>query len=159
MKEGRGGREGEEESARGPDAPLDGFRDLPQVRVAVRELGPRIADSDDRLAGEDRSGEAFRAEPGSVQEPELVSPAEPLLRAQLRDVCRHKQTLYAEAGNMIQMDDSHHLRVSSRIGSDAPPARHRSSLAMVPVQFRRSRPTPGALGTRGSAALELPQLK
>ena len=65
-----------------PHAALDGFGDRAQVRVAVVQFAPGIADADDRLVLEYVGGEAFRAQPGAAREAIVAGVAEPFLAAQ-----------------------------------------------------------------------------
>ena len=74
-------RELERQAAGLPDAALDVLGDDPQVRVAGRELAPRVADADHRAAVED-VGRIAAAVPAAVRERERVEPGEPRVRAQ-----------------------------------------------------------------------------
>jgi hypothetical protein len=77
----------EREAAGAPHAALDGVGDLPEMRVAVRELGPGVADADDGTAVKDDVAESFRLESRAMHESVEVVPPEPVAASEL--VCCH----------------------------------------------------------------------
>jgi hypothetical protein len=62
-------RELERKAAGRPHPAPHALGDLPQMGVAVRQLGPRVRDADDGAAVEDDVAEAFGLEPGAMHEP------------------------------------------------------------------------------------------
>src|SRR6185295_20013490 len=80
-------RELEREAARAQHAALHGVRELTQMRVAVRELRPRVADADHRTAVEHVLAEAFGLDPRAVHESVEVVAAEPV--AAPKRLCCH----------------------------------------------------------------------
>ena len=75
----RDGGELERESARRPDAALDGLGYLAQVRVAVGQLTPGVTNADDGLVLKNSVGETLGLHPRAVDEAEFVFAAEPVL--------------------------------------------------------------------------------
>ena len=75
------------------DAALDVLRELAEVGVAGRQLGPRVADPDDGLALEFVVGDALVLHPAPVHESVLVGGTEPVGRSELEGGCRH-ETLF-----------------------------------------------------------------
>src|SRR6185369_14743563 len=78
----RDGRELQREAARGEHSALHRLRHLPQVRVAVGQLGPGVGDADDRAAVEHQLAEALRLDPRAMGEAVQVLLAEPVVAAQ-----------------------------------------------------------------------------
>src|SRR4030095_16991617 len=77
-------RELEREAAGAPHPALDRLRHLAQVRVAVVQLRPRVADADHRAAVEYRLAEALGLEIGSVHEAVEILGGEPVAAAERR---------------------------------------------------------------------------
>jgi hypothetical protein len=76
-------RELEREAAHLVDAALHVLRDLAEVAVAGRELGPGVADADDRAAVEQVVDAALVLHPAAAREAVAVLPRQPCIRAQL----------------------------------------------------------------------------
>jgi len=64
------------------DAALDVFGNLAEMRIAGSQLGPRIADPDDRLALKFVVGNTLVLHPAAIHEAILIGAAEPLGRSQ-----------------------------------------------------------------------------
>ena len=79
----------EREAAHLIDAPLDVLGDLAEVRVARRQLGPRVADADDRPAVEQVARQALVLHPAAVRKAVAVCVPEPRVAAQLFLVVGH----------------------------------------------------------------------
>jgi hypothetical protein len=77
----------EREATGTPHAALDGLGDLSEMGVAVRQLGPRIGDADDRPAVEDGVAESLGLEPRAMHESVEIVPAEPVAASER--VCCH----------------------------------------------------------------------
>src|SRR5204863_5743469 len=102
-------------SAGGQHAALHRVRHRAQVRIAVIELAPGIADADDRLVLEKVRREAFRAHPCAAREALIIGLAPPLLAAQFLSVyCGHGESLQREQRVMSSLGDNNGRWPSAR---------------------------------------------
>jgi hypothetical protein len=72
----------ERKAARGEDAALDRLRHLPEMRVAARQLRPRVGDADDRPPVEHGLAEALGLHPRAVGEAVEILLSEPVAASQ-----------------------------------------------------------------------------
>ena len=94
----RDGRELEREPTGLEHAALHGFRERAEMKVAVDELGPRVADPDDGPAGERATRDSLGVQRRAVDEARQVVSAEPACAAQLAHVAQHPTRLERSLG-------------------------------------------------------------